>query len=124
MTTILVVDDEWLIAAALEGILQDEGYRVLTAINGRQGLDRLAEAEVDLVLLDMMMPVMSGPDMLGAMRADARHAAIPVVVTSSLPDATVRATLGGSLPILRKPYSARTLLQLIADTLRAAKETR
>ena len=65
MTTVLVVDDEALIAMALEAALQDAGYQVTTAANGRQGLERLAEAQVDIVLLDMMMPVMNGPAMLG-----------------------------------------------------------
>ena len=77
MTTVLVVDDEPLIAMALEAALEDAGYRVATAANGRQGLERLAEGpRPDLVLLDMMMPVMNGPAMLAAMATDpdaARH---------------------------------------------------
>jgi CheY-like chemotaxis protein len=55
MTIILVVDDEPLIAMALEAALEDAGYEVVTAANGRQGLERLAEARADLVLLDMMI---------------------------------------------------------------------
>ena len=69
MTIILVVDDEPLIAMALEAALEDVGYEVVTAANGRQGLERLAEVRADLVLLDMMMPIMGGPAMLAAMAA-------------------------------------------------------
>ena len=96
MTTVLVVDDEPLIAMALEAMLEDAGYRVVTAANGRQGLERLAEApRPEIVLLDMMMPVMNGPAMLTAMAADPDLAGIPVIVLSSLPEAAVRARAQG-----------------------------
>ena len=49
MTTVLVVDDEPLIAMALQAALEDEKYRVLTAANGKQGLERLAETRADIV---------------------------------------------------------------------------
>jgi CheY-like chemotaxis protein len=84
MTIILVVDDEPLIAMALEAALEDAGYEVVTAANGRQGLERLAEARADLVLLDMMMPIMGGPAMLAAMVAHPELAGIPLIY-SQLP---------------------------------------
>ena len=124
MTTILVVDDEPLIAMALEGELEDAGYGVVTAANGRQGLERLAEAQVDLVLLDMMMPVMSGPAMLKAMAADPSLGAIPVIVLSSLPEATIRAHADGVAEILRKPYTADEILGAIARVLGKVREAR
>src|SRR3712207_7159374 len=107
MTTVLVVDDEPLIAMALEAALEDAGYRVATAANGRQGLQRLSEApRPDLVLLDMMMPVMNGPAMLAAMAADPDLAGIPVIVLSSLPEEAVRARMEGVAATLRKPCGA------------------
>ena len=121
MTTILVVDDEPLIAMALEAALEDAGYRVATAANGRQGLERLAEApRPDLVLLDMMMPVMSGPAMLAAMAADPGLDGIPVVVLSSLPEEAVRARAQGVAAILRKPYTVDAVLGAIARVLDGA----
>ena len=60
MTTVLVVDDEPLIAMALQAALEDENYRMLTAGNCKQGLERLDETRADIVVLDMMMPVMNG----------------------------------------------------------------
>jgi CheY-like chemotaxis protein len=118
MTTILVVDDEPLIATVLEAVLEDAGYKVVTAANGRQGLDRLAEAPgADLVLLDMMMPVMSGPAMLAAMAADPALGAIPVIILSSLPEEAVRARVDGVAAILRKPYTADEVLATIARVL-------
>jgi CheY-like chemotaxis protein len=117
MTTILVVDDEPLIAVALEVALEDAGYEVVTAANGRQGLDCLAEARADLVLLDMMMPVMTGPAMLAAMAADPELAGIPVIILSSLPEATIRNRTDGVAAIIRKPYTADQVLGEIAKAL-------
>ena len=124
MTTVLVVDDEALIAMALEAALQDAGYQVTTAANGRQGLERLAEAQVDIVLLDMMMPVMNGPAMLGAMAADPALSGIPVIILSSLPEATVRAQADGVAAILRKPYTAGEVLREIEQVLGEADQPR
>ena len=124
MTTVLVVDDEALIAMALEAALQDAGYQVTTAANGRQGLERLAEAQVDIVLLDMMMPVMNGPAMLRAMAADLKLSGIPVIILSSLPEATVRAQADGVAAILRKPYTAGEVLRAIGQVLGEADQPR
>jgi CheY-like chemotaxis protein len=118
MITVLVVDDEPLIAMALEAELEDAGYVVVTAANGRQGLERLTEApRPDLVLTDMMMPVMSGSEMLAAMAADPELRGIPVIVLSSLPEAAVRARANGAAVILRKPYTAEEILGAITRVL-------
>ena len=124
MATVLVVDDEPLIAMALEAMLEDAGYAVSTAANGRQGLERLAEApRPDLVLLDMMMPVMNGPAMLAALAADPGLAGIPVVVLSSLPEEAIRARVGeGVAAILLKPCTAEQVLDAIARALGGARE--
>ena len=123
MTTVLVVDDEALIAMALEAALEDAGYRVATAANGRQGLERLAEApRPEIVLLDMMMPVMNGPAMLAAMAAEPELRGIPVIVLSSLPEEAVRARAQGVAAILRKPYTAEQVLDAIARVLGQARE--
>ena len=60
MYTILVVDDEKDIVSALEIYLKAEGYRVLTAYNGREALSVAAREDVHLILMDIMMPVMDG----------------------------------------------------------------
>jgi CheY-like chemotaxis protein len=117
MTTVLVVDDEPLIAMALEAALEDAGYRVETAANGRQGLERLAEVQADIVLLDMMMPVMNGPAMLEAMAADPGLRSIPVIVLSSLPETTIRGQVDGAIAIVRKPYTADQILTAIVRVL-------
>lgn len=118
MTTVLVVDDEPLIALALEAALEDAGYGVATAANGRQGLERLAEEpRPDLVLVDMMMPVMNGPAMLAAMAADPALRGIPVIVLSSLPEEAIRDRARDVAAILCKPYTAEQVLDAIVRVL-------
>ena len=121
MTTVLVVDDEPLIAMALEAALEDEGFTVATAANGRQGLDRLAQLpRPEVVLLDMMMPVMNGPAMLAAMAADPSLRGIPVIILSSLPPEAVRGRTDGAVEILTKPCTAD---EVIAALTRALSKT-
>ena len=84
MATVLVVDDEFGIVDVLETILTDEGYRVLTACNGKQGLVRLSEEKPEVILLDFMMPILGGGDMLRAMAAEPAYQRIPVIMMSSL----------------------------------------
>ena len=64
MATVLVVEDEFGIADLIEAVLEDEGYRVLIAVNGKQGLELLARERPDLMFLDYMMPVMDGAAVL------------------------------------------------------------
>src|SRR4030095_11072709 len=69
-TSILIVEDEFGLAEMLREMLRDFGYDVTLAINGRLALEILAEGQVDLVLTDMMMPVMDGAELATAMRSD------------------------------------------------------
>ena len=70
MQTILVVDDELGAIEVVATALEDEGYRVLTAANGRHGLEKLAEGQVDLAVIDFMMPLMDGTALGRAMKED------------------------------------------------------
>lgn len=118
MPTVLVVDDEPLILLAVEAMLEDAGYAVVTAANGRQALDLLEEIpRPDLILLDMMMPVMNGAAVLEAMAADPALRTIPVVIVSSLPTQAIQAAATGYRAILRKPCTADQILNMITDVL-------
>lgn len=114
MKTILIVDDEPLIAMALEAALTDEGYNVSTAANGRQGLDRLSEdPRPDLVLLDMMMPVMNGFAVLAQMADQPDLCSIPVIILSSLPKEAITSIPPNVVTVVRKPCSFLDLLVTI-----------
>ncbi len=113
MKTILVVDDEWAIAEVLESLLGDEGYRVIVANNGKQGLERLKEWPVDLVMLDFMMPVMDGPATLSIFKSDPETAKIPIILMSSLPEETVMERCNGYATFLRKPFRINAVLDAV-----------
>ena len=120
MATVLVVDDEFGIAELFDAILTDEGHRVLTAMNGRHGLEVLAGDRPDLMFLDYMMPVMDGAAMLRAMAADPALPAVPVVMMSSMPEATVAERCSGYVTFLRKPFKIAEVVALAGRLLGAA----
>ena len=118
MVAILVVEDEFGIAEVLEAALVDAGHEVFIAINGRQGLERLAERPLELVLLDFMMPVLDGPGMLRVMRADPQYRGIPVIVMSSLPETTVAEVANGMYSgFLRKPFKLQAVIEMVDRVL-------
>ena len=84
--TILVVEDEISLAMALSEKLTKEGFYVLRAPNGLEALDVIAKNKVDLVLLDIIMPVMDGITMLKKMRMNEESKEIPVIVLTNLND--------------------------------------
>lgn len=87
MKSILVVEDSKLIRYATKMALVDAGYRVLTAIDGEEALRLVRETPPDLILLDMMLPKLSGLEVLYALRKDPATALTPVIVLSSLSQA-------------------------------------
>ena len=113
MTKILIVDDEFDIVDVLRDLLQVEGYEVVTAANGREGLVRLRETNVDLVLLDCMMPIVDGPEMLRLVREDERLRDVPVIMMSAAEMRQETRVLGSSA-FLKKPFDLNTLLATIA----------
>jgi CheY-like chemotaxis protein len=119
MATVLVVDDEFGIVDVLETILTDEGYRVLTACNGKQGLVRLSEEKPEVILMDFMMPILGGGDMLRAMAAEPAYQRIPVIVMSSLREEAVAQRCKGYAAFLHKPFRAAAVLSAIAFVLGA-----
>jgi CheY-like chemotaxis protein len=107
--TILVVDDDEDIRELLKDALEDAGYVVRVAENGREGLDSLQKLDHPcMVLLDLIMPVMTGNELYEAMQADPALASIPVVVSTSDPR---RAPAGAEL--LNKPVDLRTLMRVV-----------
>jgi CheY-like chemotaxis protein len=107
--TVLVVDDEPDIRESLRDALEDEGYDVVTAANGREALTVLPGLPRPLaMILDIIMPVMSGAELYTALQADPLLASIPVVVSTSDPS---RAPAG--VLLMRKPIDLDRLLAVI-----------
>ena len=114
---ILVIEDERHIARFLEFVLKKAGYEVAVAYNGPQALAAAEPFEPDAVLLDLVLPGMSGVEILKRLRADSRHAGIVIVVLSTralgdLPDEVMEAGANAHCP---KPIAPSTLLQKLLD---------
>lgn len=107
---ILVIDDEEMILSLLQEVLDLEGYTVLLAMNGAAGLERVLEGHPDLVLTDMMMPIMDGHELCRRLRADQRTATIPLICMS----AAYRPQADDAFDaIIAKPFDLDSLLALI-----------
>jgi CheY-like chemotaxis protein len=120
MKTVLVVDDEFCIRESLSELLSWEGYEVVTAMNGKEALDRLAETEISIVVLDFMMPVMNGIEMLRQMRGSAAYRHIPVVLTTAAPMSVPRDQPLWDV-LLPKPFEIDELVAAVRRALGEGK---
>jgi CheY-like chemotaxis protein len=119
---LLVVDDDNDVSETLREILELEGYTVRVAADGQQGLEQLLVRYPDVVLLDVEMPVMSGPQMSYRMFLDdVGRENIPIVLLTGVPDLQLVAASVGTPYFLEKPY---TLEQLLVVLHRALEERR
>lgn len=108
--SVLIVDDEFGLAEMLREMLGESGYKVTLAINGRLGLDIIRERAVDLVISDLMMPVMDGVELAAALRSNEAYRRIPIILMTSLP--TSRAANSALFTIvLWKPFTPEDLLR-------------
>jgi two-component system cell cycle sensor histidine kinase/response regulator CckA len=113
---IFLVEDDRSIRAALQGILEDEGYAVTATENGRQALERLRSSVApDLIVLDLRMPVMDGWEFRAAQKSDPALARIPVLALSA--DGSAKAAAIDAQAYLRKPLNADALLNAIGRIL-------
>lgn len=110
---ILVVDDELDILYAVRGILEDEGYEVTACGSGREALSALSGDRPSLILLDVMMPYMSGYEVLESLRAMPGMADVPVVMMSAVEPREAKG--GGWKAFLRKPFHLDKLLTTVKD---------
>lgn len=118
MKTIVLADDEANLRTLLKATLDDPGYRILEASDGRSAVELTLNALPDLVILDWMLPGMTGIDVMKALRNDARTADLPIVMlTAKVQERDRLEALGlGATAFLTKPFSPLDLL----DTVRSA----
>jgi diguanylate cyclase (GGDEF)-like protein len=116
---ILAVDDEPHILRILKFTLEKAGYLVTTAENGEEALQRIAEVNPNLVILDVMMPKLDGLEVCRKMRQDFRMNQIPVIMLTAKGDLSerVRGLEGGANDYLIKPYSNEELLLRVRNVL-------
>ena len=118
--TVLIVEDDTAIRTVLANALQIEGYRVLTAGDGMQGLGALETERPHLVLLDLQLPGMDGPTMIATAR---QRGLQPIVcVLSARPDAASTAAEIGAAAVVEKPFDLTTLLDLTETLLGSPRD--
>ena len=117
MTRILLIDDDRMITSPLRRSLEQNGYDVLVAVNGREGLDVALSAKPDVVVLDVMMPEMDGWEVCRELR---QQSGVPILMLTAMSEEIDR-ILGlelGADDYLTKPFSSRELLARIKAMLR------
>jgi two-component system alkaline phosphatase synthesis response regulator PhoP len=119
--TVLVVDDELPIVEVVAAVLQQEGYQVLTAGDGREALACLENGNVDLVLSDMMMPVMDGRELCKQIEVDPALSSTPIVLMSATHNP---ASLDGCrhAGFLKKPFDVQELVRAVTSILGEERE--
>lgn len=122
--TVLVVEDDPSITMGLEMNLAAEGYRVLLAHDGESGLELARRPDVDLVILDVMLPRLNGFEVVRALRAERR--AVPILMLSAR-DAEMDKVMGlelGAEDYVTKPFGLAELLARVRALLRREARTR
>lgn len=112
---ILVVDDEPNIVQTLKDRLELNDYDVLTAFNGKEGLEIALEEQPDIILLDVIMPIMDGHEMLETLRNDpeGKNIAVIMLTARSQTEDIVRANVCGIEDYIVKPFDLSELLEKI-----------
>ncbi len=123
---VLVVDDDELASKAVVQLLTRRGFTMLTAPDGREALRMLGRQAVDVLVLDVMMPEMTGLEVCHILRADARFADLPIILLTGCDDIETRAAgmkLGVS-EFLCKPFAHHELIARINNQLEVRRISR
>lgn len=120
---ILVVDDEADIRALLSALLGKAGYEVEAVASGAEALERLCEAGYDLMITDLVMPVMTGIDLLKEIRKRMRVFSMPRILVLSAEPGRLKNVEPHELPayrVARKPFEHTKLLSVVGELLERA----
>lgn len=118
--SVLVVDDDASIRKMIVAALRREGYAFLEAANGREALDLMRSDRPDVVVLDLMMPLVSGWDVLKERLSEPELSRIPVIIVSANRDAELASAIDkGICAFLPKPFDIGALSALVRSCVRA-----
>ena len=121
MKTILVVDDEEAIIEMICAFLEGEGYQTVQANNGQQGLDYLPTVRPDLVLCDIMMPILDGRELCKKMQADNNYRSIPIILMSAAIKSLAQSECRPAA-LLDKPFDLDDLLKTVQKVIKVTQE--
>lgn len=116
MAKILVVDDEKEIASLLAARLKKKGFDVTALFNGKDAVAQAAQMRPDLIIMDIMMPGMAGPEAAALLKKNKETAGIPVIFLSALLSKDEETPKGENV-IFSKPYDIETLIQKINELI-------
>jgi CheY-like chemotaxis protein len=121
---VLIIEDDPDIRQALAELLEDEGYDCIFAANGLEALETLSLQTPSLLLVDLLMPVMNGVELIARLQRDARWSNLPVVVMTAGGDRIIGLDLESlHVPVLVKPVDIASLQQMLVRHSRAAVQT-
>lgn len=110
---VLVVEDETYLCELMADLLESEGHTARTASNGREALARLLERTPQLILLDLMMPVMDGWEFIRALRSNPEWRDIPVVVVTAVYDVKHTQQETGAVAVVTKPFDIDQIADMV-----------
>ena len=120
---VLVVEDDPDIRQALAELLEEAGYECILAEHGLDALGTLARLTPSLMLVDLLMPVMNGVELIDQVRRDARLRELPIIVMTAAGDQIFGVELESlNVRVLRKPIDIGDLSKMLAGELRASPD--
>jgi DNA-binding response OmpR family regulator len=119
---VLVVDDDRALRHAVSSLLERSGHAVLQAGDGPGALAHLAATDIQLMLLDMGLPGMTGLDLLARMRADDHHPIVVVITADDTPETLLAAIRAQAYRYVKKPVSPAAIVEVVEETLRASNQ--
>lgn len=125
MATILIVDDDVDIRTLIQTVLETSGHDITLAASGQEALNKLKRRPYDLVVLDIMMPTMSGYEVLEQIRAMPSRAETPVIVVTAKhdPSGVMREVKGGAIDHIAKPFLPEELEEVVERALSGTQES-
>lgn len=113
--TILAVDDSSSVRQLLSSTLEQHGYRVVEAANGKEGLEKLMESEADLIISDLHMPYLDGIGFIQLLRSTALYRFVPIIMLTTENQTALKqaGAAAGATAWLTKPFKPHELLSVI-----------
>lgn len=124
MAKILIIDDDALMVRMYQTKLKSDGYEVATAADGKEGMEKIKKETPDLVLLDIMMPVMNGLELLKKLKADKETKNLPIVLLSNVgeeADINKGLEMGAVAYLVKASYTPKEVVQKIKEVLKGYK---